>query len=273
MTKFFFRGGKYNHSWGYSPNFGFANLLSRVPEGKSGDSYILKADVPIGIGGIQALALTRAHLMEGILPGWRDIGYGAKYNLALRWADFDIGAFYQEGMALRGFMSIKTTIGKTELYNEWMAAVHSDYETSGAGNVGVVRDFFGGKLTANGELFYNAEKETYWYRPESGFYKAEKSPFVEGFNIALNLLYRLGGKINPRLFLQSFYAPFQNSAQVVPGFRLGLWPYIEFYFAVPMALGDKNGYYYSHTADPYGRPFSVVMLLTLTGGIRAVYNY
>jgi hypothetical protein len=273
--KVFFRGGKYNHSWGISPNYSFANLLSRVPKkGLWGDSYIFKADVPIGIGGIQALALTRANLAGGILPGWSDIGYGAKYNLALRWADFDIGVFYQEGMALRGFMSIKTTIGKTELYNEWMAVIHSDNEAaSGAGNVGVVRDFFGGKLSVNGELFYNAEKDSYWYRPESGFREADTSPFVEGFNVALNLLYRFGGKLNPRLFLQMFYTPLQNSAQVVPGFRLSLWPYIEFYFAVPMGLGDRNSYYYSHTADPHDRPFSVVMLLTLTGGVRAVYNY
>jgi hypothetical protein len=233
----------------------------------------LKADVPIGIGGVQALALTRANLAGGVLPNLNDIGFGAKYNLALRQADFDVGVYYKEGMALRGFMSIKTTIGKTELYNEWMAAIHSDYEASGAGNVGFVQDFLGGRLSVNGELFYNAEKDTYWYRPESGFREAETSPFVEGFSMALNLLYRFGGKLNPRLFLQSFYAPLQNSAQLVPGFRLSLWPYIEFYFAVPMALGDRNGYYYSHTADPQNRPLSVVMLLTLTGGVRAVYNY
>ena len=275
----FFRGGKHELSWGISPNYGFTNLLSRVPrdayEGGAGDSFILKAEVPIGKGGIQALALTRADLMRSArLLTSDDFGFGGKFNFAHRWVDFDMGAFYQDGMALRGFVSIKTTIGSTELYSEWLGAIdtHDMSNISGAFNFGFGQDFFGGKLNANGELFYNREKDTYWYHPETHIREAGTSPFMEGLNIAMNLLFRPWEKGDPRLFLRTLYAPRQNSAQLIPGFRLSPWSHLEFYLAMPMSLGGKDGYYYKNTPtiDNENRPlpFAIIFLITLKGGIQ-----
>ena len=272
----FFRAGKYNLSWGISPNFGFTDLLSRVPKNMdAGDSFILKAEIPVGIGGFQILALTRADLMGGVEPKWPDLGYGGKFNLAMRFADFDLGVYYQENMALRSFFSVKTTIGKTELYSEYLAAFDIDppVSFSGAANVGFVQNFFNDRFMVNGELFYNAEGNTFFYQPETSIKDADVSPFIDGFNIALNLLYRFGGKLNPRLFVQTLYAPEQKSARLVPGLRLSPFPHMEFYFAIPMALGARDGYYYANTADPHDRPFSLVFLITLKGSIRAGYYY
>jgi hypothetical protein len=277
----FVRGGKYNLSWGISPNFNFTNLLARIPPGSvGGESFILRADVPIGIGGIQVLGLTRADLINGVLPDYeRDIGVGGKYNLALRWVDIDLGFFYQRGMNMRSFLSMKTTLGKTELYSEWMASfsVEQPEDASGAASIGFVRDFFDGRLSVNGELFFNAEKDVWWYSPETNIREAHPSSFVEGLNGALNLLYRFDGKGVPRLFTQFYYAPMEESAQIVPGFRLAPWPHIEFYFALPMALGSMNGYYYTHTfiTDNQNRPrpFSLILLLSLTGSLRHGYYF
>jgi hypothetical protein len=268
----FFRGGKYNLTWGISPNYGFTNLLSRVPSGYvAKESFILKADIPIGVGGIQALSQTRADLLGGVVPGIEDFGVGVKYNLALRAADIDVGAFYQKNMTPRGFLAIKTTIGNTELYHEWMVAVNFDEpgKTSGAANIGFVRDFLANKLTVNGELFFNAEENALWYNPETDFRKEEMPPFVTGLNGALNASYRLDGKGNPRFFAQLLYAPTEESAQFIPGFRLNPWPHIEFYAAMPMALGSRDGYYYTHTYirdnQNRPRPFSLMLLLSLNG--------
>jgi len=276
--KVFFRGGKYGLSWGISPNYGFTNLLSRVPkEGYSGESYILKADMPIGIGGVQVLALTRADLMHGYKPKMEDFGFGGKYNLALRWADFDIGLYHKNNMPLRSFLSIKTTVGKTELYNEWLVVMdfQNSSELSGAANFGFARDFFDNKLRMAGELFFNAEGNAYWYRPETNLQKSEISPFIEGFNMAFHLSYRPWEKGNPRLFVQTRYAPEQKSAQIVPGFSLNPWSNFEFSFVVPMVLGSKDGYYYTNsTRDDQGRPlpFSVAVLLTLRGTVQSWHN-
>ena len=276
----FIRAGKYNHSWGNSPNFGFTNLLARVPVNSyGGDSFILKADVPVGIGGVQILTLTRANLLGGAIPKTADFGFGAKYNLALRIADFNTGVFYQDDMPIRGFLSIKTTFKKTELFNEWLLAIDTNqqYKTSFATSIGFARDFFNNKLSVNGELFFNTEGDAYWYRPESWLQDSEVLPLVESLNTALNFLYRFGGKNNPRLFVQTRYALSQNSALVIPGFSMNLLPNLDLYFSAPMALGSKDGHYYLNTVH-FGEnnrplPFSVVMLLSLSGSVQFGHYY
>ncbi|MDR1251131.1 MAG: hypothetical protein LBK62_03085 [Treponema sp.] len=271
----FVRGGKYGLTWGISPNYHFTNLLARVPPGSpGGESFILKAEIPIGVGGIQVLGQTRANLMGGVIPGREDIGLGGKYNLALRWADIDLGAYYQKGMPPRSFLSIKTTIGRTELYHEWMVAFNFENasQTSAAANIGFARDFFDSRLTVNGELLFNAEENAWWYNPETDIRDAYTSPFIDGLSGALNLLYRIGGWGNPRVFAQLLYAPMEYSAQFVPGFRLNPWSHIEFYAALPMALGSRDGYYYTHTfiTDNQNRlrPFSLILLLSLNGSFQ-----
>jgi hypothetical protein len=144
---------------------------------------------------------------------------------------------------------------------------------SGAANIGFARDFFDGKLTANGELLFNAEENAYWYSPKTDIKEAETSPFIVGLSGALNLIYRIGGKGNPRFFTQILYAPMENSARFVPGFGLNPWSHIDFYVAMPMALGSRDGYYYIHTADVNNRPFSIMMLLSLGGAFQYGYYF
>lgn len=276
FDRFFFRGGRFNQNWGISPNFAFTNLVARVPNRNfTDDPFIMRADIPVGIGGFQFLALTRRDLFDGDAIRRQDIAYGGRFNLALRWIDMDIGAFYQEIMPLRSFLSIKTTIGRTELYNEWLGAIdiNNPRDVGGAVNLGFIRDFFRNRVTINGELFFNTERGTFWHRPETNISDAETLPFNDGLNLAFNVLYRFRGRANPRLFVQALYAPAENSAQLVPGFRLTPWEHLELYFAVPMALGCRNGHFYRNPADPQGnRPFSIVMLITLTGNIRIGQN-
>jgi len=269
----FLRAGKYEHTWGIS---GFTNLLARVPDGiAGGPSYVVKADIPIGVGGIQLLALTRVNIAGGVIPTRSGIGFGGKYNLAFRWVDLDTGIFYQEFMATRGFISLKTTVFDTELYNEWLVAVntHLDNETSFAVNLGWGRDFFDGKITAGGEFFFNGEGTTYFYRPETNIRDAETVPFAESFSMSFNFLYRFDGLGDPRFFVTVNYLPSQMSAQLVPGFRITPLSYIEIYLAVPMALGSRDGYYYNHTSDTLNRPFSIMLYITLSGSVQAGYYY
>ena len=282
----FIRAGKFSQAWGISPNFQFTNLLARIPGDDyqkqyqyfyKGDSYLARADVPIGIGGIQLLAITRANLLRSNaeMPGWRHLGYGAKYNLAFRWADFDLGFLYHDYMPFRGFLSIKTTLGNTELYNEWLAVdfLKPD-DFSGAANIGFVHEFFDRKLRINGEFFYNAEKGAEWYRSETVIMDATTSPFIEGPNFALNLLYRFGGKGNPRIFIQSLYGAWEDTARITPGLRLTPWPNIELYVAFPLNLGVQTGYYYVDPEETNDRRhFKLVTLLTIKGSVRAAYNY
>jgi len=277
-NRVFLRTGKFEQGWGTSPNFGFTNLLSRVPDqGPSGPSYLIKFDMPIGVGGLQALAMSRANIAGGVIPARHEIGFGGLYNLANRWADFNLGMYYQRFMPTRGFLSAKTTIFGTELYNEWLIAVntHTDDSASFAFNVGFARSFFADKIDLNGEFFYNGEGYTYFFKPESDFQAAGISPFLEGINMALNFLYRFNGRGSPRFFSGIVYSYAEESASFVPGFRLNPFPNIELYLAAPMALGSKEGHYYRNAVNVKNeiRPFSIVLYITFSGGVHAAYYY
>ena len=275
--RFFFRGGRFDQIWGISPNFPFTNLIARVPhDDLTSDPFIMRVNIPVGIGGFQFLAITRENLLETDRFQHEDVGYGGKFNLALPHLDMDIGAFFQETMPLRSFLSVRTTIGQTEWYNEWLGVmdINNHNNLSWAANLGFFRDFFGNRVGINGEVFFNAERGSFWLRPETNIAEATTVPFNEGFNIALNLLYRFGGRGNPRFFIQALYAPEERSAQLIPGFRLSPWQHLELYLAVPMVLGDKDGHFFNYPPDPLhrDRTFTIVMLLTLSGSVRMGQN-
>jgi hypothetical protein len=199
---------------------------------------------------------------------------GGKYNLALRKIDTDTGFFFQQGMPLRAFLSLKTTLKDTEVYSEGLAAFAYDksQNLSGAFNLGAVHEFLNKKLTVNGEFFYNNEGNSFFYSAKTDFKDAETSPFIEGANIALNLLYRFGGKGNFSLFLQTLYAVNEKSGRMIPGFRLSPLSHIDIYFAIPVDLGYEDGYYYKNSwlknRDDMPLRFAAVFLISLTGNLK-----
>jgi hypothetical protein len=278
-SRLFFRVGKFNHSWGISPNFSAANLLARVPKGKGGDPYILKMDIPIGIGGLEFLALTRPGFMQGATPGFREIGYGAKYNLAFTWADIDLGAFYHQEMPLRASASVKTTIVDTELYVETMGAVrHETWDGfTISANLGFAQSFFDDLISVNGELFWNGEEDVYYFKPKTELQEEQTSPFIPGLNAAWNLVFRPRWIWNLRFALVGRWALDTNSAYILPGLSIAPLPHVEVSLGFPIALGSREGRYYSKeyaaaaklpfagNADTNGRPFALALLITLKG--------
>jgi hypothetical protein len=271
VERVFFRAGKYTHGWGISTNYPFTNLLARLPPGNAGgDSYVFRANIPIGVGGLELLALTRdGFIADKSAPAVQEIGFGGKYNLAFRWADIDFGLYYHKTMPLRGLISIKSTIRTTEIYSE--ALVSIEHETgdnfSGSANIGFVQEFFAEKITINGEVFYNGEENAYWFNPETNLREADVSPFIKGFNGAVNLIYRPrpGGWKDLRFFTQCLFSFEDYTADLVPGLSIAPFPHISAYLAVPMALGSRDGTYYTKNADNQNRPFSIVFLISLNG--------
>ncbi|MDR2768483.1 MAG: hypothetical protein LBB82_09200 [Treponema sp.] len=274
VSRAFFRVGKYNHSWGISPNFPFTNLLARVPYGSpGGELYLARVDVPFGIGGFQFLGLTRTGFLRNAdRLTVREIAGGGKYNLAFRYADIDLGGLYFYEMPLRFFTSVKATIVNTEVYAEGMYAmdletpdgVESEKEKTFSWNAGLIQGFFNDKLTVNGEVFYNGEKNSFYYQEESEIKRAQTSPFIQGFNLALNFMYRFNWN-HFRLFAQGLYSLKEKSAQVVPGLSFVPYKDVTVTLAVPMALGKRDGTYYRSNTDRENRPFSVMLGVRITG--------
>jgi hypothetical protein len=278
LNRVFFRVGKFSHNWGSSPNFLAANLLSRLPVGNTGgDSYILKMDVPIGIGGLQFLALTRPGFITGTTPGFNEIGFGGKYNLAFTWVDIDMGAFYHEEMPLRGSASIKTTVKDTEVYLEAMGAIlHETWDGfSYSLNFGVAQSFFEDIFKVNAEIFWNGEDDAYYFNPRTELVAEKASPFVPGLNLAFNLSFKPGWIWNLRFALTSRWvvprdeAPF--SAYVLPGLIFSPFSHIDVSLGFPVALGSREGAYYRNNADVNSRPFGVALLINLKGDYHVDY--
>jgi hypothetical protein len=273
--RLFLRGGKFSPGWGRSSNYPFTNLLSRLPEGNAGgDAYVFKANLPIGVGGIELITLTRKGFMAKDLPTPSELGYGAKYNLALPWIDIDMGAFYLETMPFRVIASVKTTLpGDIEAYTEGLVAVPQETwdDLSFSANAGLARDFFGDLFTLNGEFFYNGEEGVGWFSPKTDMRDAKVVPFINGYNAAFNLVIRPRLFWDLRIFSQVLYGIEENTVQFVPGFSCKPLSHLEFSLAVPMALGSREGTYYQNNVDTKNRPFAVVLLLSIQGSQRFDY--
>jgi len=282
FNKVFLRAGKYEQGWGISPNFAFINLLSRIAiktddnfPPYAGPSYIAKFDIPIGIGGLQFLTLTRYDIAGGKAPPKEYFGYGGKFNLAFNWADFNLGMYYQQFMATRGFLSIKTVLLNFDIYNEWLLTYnnHTDDSVNLSFNIGLSKAFFNKKFEVNTEYYYNGEETTYYYRPQAEFREEDTSPFLSGNNFALNLLYRFDGKINTRVFARILYG--DEAYSLLAGVKINPLSNLEIYFAVPMALGNRDGYYYKHAHNilDQHRPFSFILYVSFSGGISVSKYY
>ncbi|MDR0999177.1 MAG: hypothetical protein LBL70_08925 [Treponema sp.] len=275
--RIFLRAGRFTPAWGRSSSYPFTDLLARVPEGNKawGDPYVLRVNLPIGIGGIELISLTRNGFMEKDFPTPTELGYGAKYNLALRRIDIDMGVFYLDAMPFRATVSAKTTLPwDIEAYTEGLAAVsHEDSwgDLKLSANLGLTRDFFGDLFTLNGEIFYNGEEGVGRFTPKTDLRDARVVPFINGLNAAFNLVVRPRLFWDLRIFSQIFYGVKEDTVQFVPGFSCKPLSHLELSLAVPMALGSREGTYYRDNVDTKNRPFAVVLLVSLQGSQRFDY--
>jgi hypothetical protein len=272
----FVKVGKYEVTWGVSPNFPFANLLARIPLGidNPGEPYLAKLNIPVGIGGFDFLLLTRPGYIDTSSPRLENFGSGAKYNLALRNLDIDVGFFYFELMPLRNFISMKTTLfGNIELYTETMLNIFYDKQIEKwsdfgfSGTLGFIYGFLKDKLMVNGEIYYNGEGDAASLRRNNILDEdPEDFRLFNGFNGAFNISYKPGGLARMHIFVGLLYAFEKKSGQFVPGISFDPVEHIELYFAVPMAVGarEENSYYY-HNADTNNRPFSIVLAVKIKG--------
>jgi hypothetical protein len=283
----FFRAGKYAFNWGISPNFAYTNLPARIPNSGdfSGDLYLVRADIPIGIGGFQTAVMARSSVLGNGKIDSEDAAdtedpvnsianmffFGLKYNVAIPLVDVDVGFLYNRKLNTRAFLSLKTTLfDQLELYSEGLLSYNLDTKSdfAASGNIGFIQEFFDSRLTVNAELFYNGEKDAFYVQDESFLTTADTVAFMQGFNTALNIRYKPSWLPKTELLLQYLHGFSENTVQLVPGFRITPLSNMNLYVAVPMALGSKEGTYYKDNIDEKNRPFSIVVMLTFSGSYR-----
>jgi hypothetical protein len=316
------KGAYETYSYFYKDADGKPQLRYNNRFGKN-DTYTVRLDIPIGIGGIQLISLIRDEFFDERNIQTELFAVGGKYNLAFKWADITVGALYHGAMPLRSFASVKTTIGNTELYAEGLATigtnelylggkeeytVRSDgtgdatsqisgtrregtgtdanpyryyYYTAErrrtwdsavfSGSLGVAQDFFSKKLSINAEIFYNGESNSS-YTSEKDLAKGlveKKTDFPDGLNLGFNVSFSPGW-LGLKLFTRCLYSIDENSARLVPGISIAPLPNLSISLAALMALGSRDGTYYTNNEDQKNRPFSIALAITFSGNHR--YN-
>ena len=256
----FFRLGLQGLSWGRSRSYPFTNIVSRTPPGEGGgDMYAIKMNVPVGIGGIETVALTRKSFVDDFDdPSISDIGIGAKYNLALPAADIDIGTFFHRKLKYRSFYSVKTTLfDRLEVYQEGMLGVdlQENYagmsfaevleSLDGSASIGFYDDYINNRLKVNVEYFFNGETagNAFDLDDELDEEEEEPSPFIYGHNTALTLSYKPGSS-SLRLGARYKHNFNEQTGYLAPGLTFSPLPDVRVSIAAPMVVGGKNGAYY-----------------------------
>ncbi|MDR0558072.1 MAG: hypothetical protein LBG43_09480 [Treponema sp.] len=310
-NKVFLRAGKFTYNWGISRDFVFANLLALVPSasqrgnaadnpkyyredvyyagddvveagwypkkvprythsGKN-DAYTARLSIPIGIGGLEFVAMARDDFFGETNIQKELVYWGGKYNFAFKKVDVNAGVMYSEIMPLHAAISVKTTILNTEVYAEGLAAVGRSELVEGekilvgdkgekldekaqwapsirerrwdafafSGSVGVGRNFFSKKLTVGAEYFYNGESDLQWMTEadiEKGL-SSKTRELIKGNNLALNLSFKPGWR-DLRFAVKFLYGIDYNTMTLVPGIRVAPFPNMAVSLGVLMALGS-----------------------------------
>jgi len=277
----YFRMGRQRITWGFSPNFPFTNLPARIPDlytvpgaeeidSSTPDSFAFKVNLPIGIGGIEALAFTRTGFWEGQdYPSVGEIGIGGKGNIALSWIDLTAGGFYLPELGPRAYYSFNTTFwDNLQLYSEGLlsfdkpallSAFSSGFvETSFS--AGVLLELFSGRLQLNGEYYYNGETEDLTL-------KNTTFPLFEGHNLAFNLRLKTANK-KVQFSSQLKYNLTEDSGILIPTVSMDLLPNLTVVCALPCILGSDSGGYAAENPVTKDRPVSFVLSARLSGKIQ-----
>jgi hypothetical protein len=260
--------------WGIGRNYSYTNIPSRIPaDGSGGDAYSFQIDKSFGVGGLQLLALTRSGYVdsgdvEDLTAG--DLGYGIVYNIAIPLMDLHVGSFYHQDMFIRSFASISATLwGRTEAYAEGLWAMNQDEfnDHTFSGSIGFFDQFWDERFSVNAEYYWNGEKDITYQDDDDELISVEKSPYIYGHNMALNMGFKPKGS-SLSLFVQGMYNVDEETVKIIPGFRVKMVSDMSLYFAVPIALGDRDGTYYRSNYDEKSRPFAITLALRLDGDYK-----
>ncbi|MDR2446344.1 MAG: hypothetical protein LBD58_03490 [Treponema sp.] len=243
-----------------------------TPYSGKNDAYTARLSIPIGIGGLEFVAIARDDFFVETNIQKELIYWGGKYNLAFKKVDINAGFMYSEIMPLRAAVSVKTTILNTEIYSEGLAAIGSSEFVEGekilvdstgkklaekdqwvpstrerkwdslafSGSVGVARNFFSKKLTVGAEYFYNGEEDLQWMTEadiEKGL-TAKVRELIKGNNLALNLSFKPGWR-DLRFAVKFLYGIDYNTMALMPGIRVVPFPNMAVSLGVLMALGSR----------------------------------
>ena len=284
----FLSAGLQRLSWGRSPNYPFADLTNRRADKSTGvdessGKIMLRATLPLGIGGLQAVAISKDdYVADPAMPTAEELGYGLLADIAADRIDLDLGVYYQRDLNTRAFAAANTTLSQSvEVYVEGLVAVdwQNIYATTveqpvvelrpGATKrdnpidlsaaVGVVITLFSSTTDLNLEYFFNGEES------ENTVADA-RWPLFYGHNVAVNILADIPDT-PVRLQVKAEHNFFHRSGIVAPAIILETGPNVNLSIGLVGVYGPDGEAYVEFNPDPEGRALYMVASLVFSGKI------
>lgn len=219
----YFRAGKHSLSWGVSRLFDAGGDLMS----SSGSGLALKASIPLGSGGLTAVAYTPATISSS--TNFSSLTYGLQGDVPLRAADFILSATYSPSAtpSMRATGVLKTSVAGVDLFSEAICAAKA---LSSPYLSGIVAGFLWTReqpaLKLYGEYYFNASDSSYTDHRVSA---------VLGMNKLLGSPFDFG--------LQWAHAFVDGSGIVMPAATLGIAEHLSLLLGLPLRYGAVGSFY------------------------------
>jgi hypothetical protein len=267
LDTFFLTAGRQTVNWGTSRFYPFTNLPARMPDifpktagtTDSDKPFLIKGNLPVGIGGFTAMAYSRRGYFEVVgTPELSEMGYGFLYNGAFNNLDFTVGAWWQEMLDTRLVWWLGTTLfDKVDLYTEGLITLYEDNSLAFDANLGFLFELMQRKIQITGEYCYIGE--------EVNLDMFDRDyDLVPGHNLAAGVSWKLfRNKI--RLYAQFLYNIDSDTGLLLPGATFDFFNNLTFGFHLPVILGPDTGEYFINNPDKKDRRFFFAATIRIKG--------
>lgn len=240
LNKVFFRIGMHTVSWGVTRFFdGGGDLMSA-----SGTGLNIKANVPIGPGGITGVVLANPSQINSLTNlSWRDLTFGGQGDLPIGKSEIILsGTYLGSALApLRSTVVLKTSLFNVDLFGEGIGSWTS-------GTPLAIPSFVLG---------------FYWEQPEPEFkfygeyYFNGADTSMKDQRLALAISMDKAFKSPFTLGLEWTHALVDNSGIVIPGVSFDIFPHVTLLVGLPCRYGAPGSFYLVNPPPTISTPTSV----------------
>jgi len=221
LNRVYFRIGMHTVCWGVSRLFAAGGDLMA----SSGTGLDIKANMPIGSGGITAVTLLPSSDIS-----WRAMTYGLQGDLPFGKSELILSSTYFDKAAatpLLATAAFKTSLFGIDLFAEGVGSWARDPAPALSG---IVSGFYWERVDPEfkvyGEYYYNAAGAS-WKDQRVALVAGADNVFGSPFTVALEWI----------------HAFIDNSGYIIPGVSFDLWPHVSMQVGIPFRYGAPGSYY------------------------------
>ena len=239
LNSVFFRVGMHTVSWGITRFFDAGGDLMAA----SGTGLDIKANVPIGPGGITGVVLATPGQMSLTNLSWRNLTFGAQGDLPIGKSEILLSGTYIDSAAtpMRSTLALKTSFLNVDLFAEGIGSWTRDVPFA-------LPSFVSGFYWEHPEPEYKFYGEYYLNAGDTTL-RDKRLAVATGMDKAFGSPFTLG--------LEWTHAFIDNSGIIIPGVSFDPWPHVTVLVGVPCRYGAPGSFYLLNPPPTITTPTSV----------------